>query len=353
MKNKKLLIISLLFLFSMLACSLFNQFLPKTEDPVIEIKDDGSVEVNATAAAEAEYAVQTQIAGIEATQQSLVEKVEATAQALRPTGDPSNPDAPQVTPTPKDPNLYQTPPPSGATTVSVSVNTNCRSGPGVNYERIDIVYADQEVEVLGVDDSGAYYIVRSPNGSTCWLWSHYATLHGEPDSLVVMTPPVPPQTIVIDDWQDEIFIQSSEEFSWQGHWVLGTEDGQSLASELNAVYGDEVGWRWESFEMNITRSGNFLDIELIEILSFTDGSTGEVIFYGLAQVSEDNSMAVGSFYLHEHFTSFAGKTYSMALDVPIILYQNGNPSQFVGDINSWPQCGAREGAAFPVPCTWP
>ena len=90
---------------------------------------------------------------------------------------------------------------------------------------------------------------------------------------------------------------SSEEFSWQGHWVLGAEEGQSLASWLNASYGVEVAWRWESFEMNVTRSGDFLDIELIEHFSWSNGSTSENIQYGLAQVSEDNSMAVGSIYL--------------------------------------------------------
>lgn len=353
MKNKNVLIISLFLLFSMLACSLFSQSLPKDDEPVIEIKDDGSVEVNATAAAEAEFAVQTQIAGIEATQQSLVEKVEATAQALRPTNDSSDLNVPQVTPTPIDPKSLQTPPPAGVTTVSVSVNTNCRSGPGVNYERMDIVYVGQDVEVLGVDTSGAYYIVRSPNGSTCWLWSHYATLHGEQDSLVVMTPPAPPQTIVIDDWQDEIFIKISEEFSWQGHWVTGAPGGQSHADWYNAQIGDcDECWRYKSQEIDIARSGDYLEIVMTDHSYWFDGSTAISIHYGLAQVSEDNSMAVGSFYLIEQFFS-DGYTDTWAWDNPILLFQNGNPNQIVGSYSSWPQCAAREGAAFPVPCTWP
>jgi len=320
---------------------------------VIEIMDDGSVEVNATAAAEAEFAIQTRIAEIEATQQLLINNIEATAQALRPTNDSSDPDMSQGTPTPFDPKSFQTPPPSGVKTVSVSVNTNCRSGPGVGYERLDIVYTGQDVEVLGMDASGAYYIVRSPNGSICWLWSHYATLQGGIDSLVVMTPPAPPQTIVIDDWQDEIFIQFSEDFSWEGHWVTGAHGGRSHADWYNAQVSDcDECWRYEYQEIDITRSGNYLEMEMTDHSYWLDGSTAISIHYGLAQVSEDNSMAVGSFYLVEQFFS-EGYTDLWAWDWPILLFQNGNPNQIVGDYNSWPQCAAREGGAFPVPCTFP
>ena len=359
MKNIKPLIILFLFVFSILACSFFNQFLPKTKEPMIEIKDDGSVEVNATAAAEAEFAVQTQIAGIEATQQSLIEKVEATAQALRPTDDPSEPDAPQGTPTPIDPKSYQTPPAAGATTVNVSANTNCRSGPGINYEQIDIVYSGQEVEVLGVDESGAYYIVRSPNGSICWLWSHYATLNGDKNTLALMTPPAPPTGYITDDWENtEIYdwlnIKVSDQFSWQGYWIAGGLQGQSQADWYNSFVGDcPECFRFDSFELEISRSGDFLDIVITKHLYWLDGDSRIDISYGIAQVSEDNGMAVGSIYLTSNMVWIRNETDEYAWDHPILWYQNGNPNQFVGDYVQWISCGAREGAAIPVPCTWP
>ena len=350
MKNIKILISSIFLLFFMLACSLFSQFLTKNNEPVIETKEDGSLEVNATAAAQAELAFQTQIAGIEATQQYLIEKVEATAQALRPT-DSTN--ALQGTPTPFDPSSFQTPPPSGVTTVSVSNNTNCRSGPGVSYTQLDIVYVGQEVEVLGVDGSGAYYIVRSPNGSICWLWSHYAKLHGDNDSLTVMTPPALPQGIVIYDWQDTILVQTSKDFSWQGHWVVGAYDGQSYPNWYNAEVGNcENCFQYKYYEIDVVRSGSYLDIELTEHLSFWEGSSAVAISYGLAQLSEDNAIAVGSFYMTERVES-NGYTSAWAWDSPILWYQNGNPNQFIGNSYQSVPCGARGGVAFPIPCTWP
>ena len=355
MKHKKILILLICLLIFTMACTC--GLLPNKEKPAIEINDDGSVEVNATGAAQSEFALQTQIAGIEATQQSLIQNVEGTAQALRPTDDLADPNSQQATATPIDPGTYTTPPAPGTTTLNVSVNTNCRSGPGIGYQAIDSVLAGQNVEVLGVDASGAYYIVRSPNGSTCWLWSHYATVQGDENSLVVMTPPAPPQNVNINDWQDQVVIHSSEEFTWEGHWVSGAPGGQSYVDSYNAQAStcDEC-FRYASHVLDINRQGDFLDIKLTEETYWLDGSSAVATAYGVAQVSEDNTMVVGSFYRRELVYS-NGVTSSNTSDFPFFWSQNGNPNQFVSDFGYyqyiWVPCAAREGAAFPVPCNWP
>lgn len=100
--------------------------------------------------------------------------------------------------------------------------TNCRSGPGTNYGILDVVPAGQPVEVLGKDNSGAYYVVLSPNGQTCWLWSHYASVNGNTDALVQMTPPAPQKDVYTSDWIEPVTIQVSDEFSWGG---IGSWDG--------------------------------------------------------------------------------------------------------------------------------
>ena len=351
MKQIKLLMVLGILMVSTLGCfgcGIFDLLLDGDNEQVLEVNEDGSVEVNATAAADAEFAVQTRVAEVEATQQFLVENLQKTVQVML------SADAQSITPLPEEtPVPVNTPPPPGVNTLSVSANTNCRSGPGLSYDRLDIVYVGQNVEVLGVDASGAYYIVRAPNGSTCWLWSHYVTLNGDTGSITVMTPPAPPETIIVDNWQDGIYIHISKDFSWEGHWVSGGPGGMTFGDWYNAdVSNCDDCWRYASQEIDITRSGDYLEIIMTDQTFWLDGSTGTNIHYGIAQVSEDNSMAVGSFYLVDQSFS-SGVTDSWTWEWPIVLYQNGNPDQFVGDFDSWPLCGAREGAAIPMPCTWP
>jgi len=351
MKHKNFLVLSICLLILMVACTC--GLLPEKNKPAIEVNEDGSVEVNATGAAQSEFALQTQIANIEATKQTLGDSVSETAQALCPTVDQSDPNAQQATATPVDPGAYQTLPAPGATTLSVSVDTNCRQGPGIGYQAIDSVLMGQSVEVLGVDASGAYYIVRSPNGSICWVWSNYATVQGEVNSLALMTPPAPPQNIAISNWQDQLVIQPSKDFSWQGHWIVGAPGSQTYADWYNAQVGNcDDCFRLASVEMDISRQGSYLDIELIEELYWLDGDTATHATYGIGQVSDDNTIAVGTFYLTEWLDS-NGLSGSWAWDTPFMWYQNGNSHQFIGDWFQWAACAARDGTAFPVPCSWP
>ncbi len=335
-------------------CGIFNLLSDEEDKPVVEVNEDGSVEVNPTAAANAEFAVQTRVVEVEATQQFLMENLQKTVQVL------VTADAQSITPMPENsPMPVYTPPSPGVTTLSVSANTNCRSGPGLSYDRLDIVYVGQNVEVLGVDASGAYYIVRAPNGQICWLWSHYAILNGDTESLVVMTPPAPPTTVIIEDWHDDPFIQTSEGFSWEGNWIVGVDSGMTVAESYNPGVSDcNECWRVASEEIHFTRSGDFLEVIGTQQTYWLNGDTATNTWYGVAQVSEDNSMVIGVFYLWEQTFSTGLGEGSYPLNLPFIFYQNGNPDQFVGDsyylnYSHHPLCGAREGAAIPSPCSGP
>lgn len=332
------------------SCSLLDRLFTENfgdSDPVVVTQEDGSLGVGPTSADEAEFAVQTQQAMIDATQQALIDKVQTTAQALRPTDLAMNPD-------PVENQLPTLQP--GVPTVGVSVDTNCRTGPGVGYEIVGHVLVGQTVEVVGVDSTGSYYIVQASNGGTCWLWSHYATLNGDPNSLTVMTPPEPPLGVTGVDYLDWISIQYNDEFTWEGHWVVGAIDGQTRADWSNSLVVDcEECSRYQSIEIDIIQDGNFLYIEETKVYYWQDGNRSVVITYGLAEVSEDNTVAAGVWYLEEivedTISQFIGDTW--ALDYPILWYQNGNPNQFIGRSNLYTSCGARAGEAIPVPCTWP
>ena len=75
--------------------------------------------------------------------------------------------------------------------VSVSTETNCRSGPGTVYPLISTLLVSQMAVVVGRDSSQQYWIIETPNNLsiTCWLWGQYATGAGDTKGLPVIAPP--------------------------------------------------------------------------------------------------------------------------------------------------------------------
>lgn len=77
--------------------------------------------------------------------------------------------------------------------VSVSVNTNCRTGPGMVYELIGGLFVGEKAVVVGKYSSGNYWIINNPDqAGTCWLWGEYATVIGSTAGLPEFTPPPTP-----------------------------------------------------------------------------------------------------------------------------------------------------------------
>lgn len=81
--------------------------------------------------------------------------------------------------------------------VTVSVDTNCRTGPGLVFPYWDAFLVGMEAEVVGVLPARSYYFIRNPGDSKgfCWLWGEYASVTGELSLAPVMTsPPTPTAT---------------------------------------------------------------------------------------------------------------------------------------------------------------
>lgn len=75
--------------------------------------------------------------------------------------------------------------------VSVTTNTNCRTGPGLVYDLLGGLNIGQFAEVVGKSSSTGYWIVKLPGSSTiCWLFPQYATVSGNTANLPEY--PVPP-----------------------------------------------------------------------------------------------------------------------------------------------------------------
>jgi hypothetical protein len=115
-----------------------------------------------------------------------------TAQALllqtgTPVLTPQETGTPQFTSTPQHTGTPSVP------TVTVSQNTNCRTGPGVQYDLISALQIGQSAEIVGKNTATNYWIIKTPGGSgTCWLWGQYATVSGNIAALPeVAIPPTP------------------------------------------------------------------------------------------------------------------------------------------------------------------
>jgi hypothetical protein len=74
---------------------------------------------------------------------------------------------------------------------SVGEVTNCRSGPGTNYERISQILPTDQVKIIGFF-SPNYWIVSTQNGE-CWLSGEFATPVGSFAAVPTVTAPATPQ----------------------------------------------------------------------------------------------------------------------------------------------------------------
>lgn len=100
------------------------------------------------------------------------------------------PPMPSETPTPtQTPTETPTPTPE-AVTVSVSSDTNCRTGPAVAYEYQGSLQVGETSEVVATSTEPDYFYITNPDrpGEFCWLWGQYATVAGDTVPLPVLTP---------------------------------------------------------------------------------------------------------------------------------------------------------------------
>jgi uncharacterized protein YraI len=74
--------------------------------------------------------------------------------------------------------------------LKISEDTNCRTGPGQDYEIVTVIKAGKQVEIIGRPPTGNYWVVKNPaNSNPCWVWGEYATPSGSIHILPSITPP--------------------------------------------------------------------------------------------------------------------------------------------------------------------
>lgn len=185
--------------------------------------------------------------------------------------------------------------------VTVSVDTNCRTGPGKQYDIIGALLTNETAEVVGKSADGQYWIIKNPDRSgECWLWAYYATVAGPTDALPVVTQPPTP----------------TPQFLWTGTWdtVNYPVGGMGIVMTMNTT----VNGRNFSGVMNIP-------------------GVDPVLLSGT--ISDD-------------WLSVSGNWTSSIDDGTFKFFAVGtdrfNGSSRDGELMQW--CGVRGGGALPDPC---
>ncbi len=91
-------------------------------------------------------------------------------------------------------------------TLTVSVNTNCRSGPSIKYPITGSIVTNSSFEVVArAPGSEPYVIIKNPGGGAdCWAWLEHATITGDISGLpTVAIPAVPLGSISGFVWVDD------------------------------------------------------------------------------------------------------------------------------------------------------
>lgn len=66
--------------------------------------------------------------------------------------------------------------------VTAEETTNCRSGPGLDYEKIGSLRAGTTAQVYGTNDQRSWWMIQNPNNQYeyCWVWDQTTTIEGDP-----------------------------------------------------------------------------------------------------------------------------------------------------------------------------
>ncbi|GAB4538209.1 MAG: hypothetical protein Fur002_01310 [Anaerolineales bacterium] len=98
--------------------------------------------------------------------------------------------APQATPTLPPARIPRTPQPAEPPLIRVGDVINCRTGPGVNYDRVAQILPGDSAPVIGFFPPN-YWIVSTQNGA-CWVSGEFSTPMGSFAAVPTVTAPPTP-----------------------------------------------------------------------------------------------------------------------------------------------------------------
>lgn len=182
--------------------------------------------------------------------------------------------------------------------IHVSVDTNCRYGPGTVYDPpVNALLVGETAQVLGRNSEGTFYYIDK----NCYVWTNYVTVEaGNINSVPIFTPvPTPTATLTPTPTEDPI--------TFAGTWK--TDCQSSTCDELTLeINGDQVTGTYANGDGEI--EGTITDNHLSGIWK-RNNNQGSIDFW----LSDDGQTWLGNY----------------------------------GGYYGW--CGARDGVNLPTPCS--
>lgn len=125
--------------------------------------------------------------------------------------------------------------------LTVLQQTNCREGPGQDYQVLFTYLANKQLEIIGRYEPTNFWLVKAPESitGTCWLWGEYVELSGSYWVVPSVTPPptattAPPQAPSITSW-DFTCTVGSMTFTMQWEDRATNETGYRIFRDGEAV----------------------------------------------------------------------------------------------------------------------
>ncbi len=184
--------------------------------------------------------------------------------------------------------------------VQVSVDTNCRSGPGKSYTWLGALMVGEQATITGKDPSGAYWYITNPDldGGYCWIWGYYATIGGNTGLLPIFTPgptPTPEPNFSTAFHQVE-----SCGGTWQVEFTIVNNGSATLESISSSVKDTDTGNSSGISSINqfIEKNGcadvssfgrlHPEDVGYTVSLDLPNDPTGHLVFASLKVCTDDN-----------------------------------------------------------------
>lgn len=125
--------------------------------------------------------------------------------------------------------------------VSVSENTNCRSGPGAKYLFKGVLAVGEYAEVIARSADSEFLYITNPDipDETCWLWGEFAQVEGVVDVIPVITPAPSPTPLA----GFEVYVKSFFECSYAKMIVFAVRNAGSQRIWSGYVDVQDLGTR--------------------------------------------------------------------------------------------------------------
>jgi hypothetical protein len=125
--------------------------------------------------------------------------------------------------------------------LTVLQQTNCREGPGQDYQVVHTFLAKAKLEIIGRYDPTNFWLVKTLESKTgtCWMWGEYTEASGSYWVVPTVTPPPtatmpPPTAPAIQKW-DYSCGTGNMTFSLQWEDRATNEDGYRVYRDGEAV----------------------------------------------------------------------------------------------------------------------